>query len=254
MEEMNLNLTGKVALVTGGSHGLGKAVAQAMAEKGAKVIVCARKQEGLDKVFEEFQMQRLELTAFSADVGRSEQVTALFKNIRDAFGRLDILVNNVGTNVFTPSVAEATEELWDKMMRSSLKSAFLTSAGAIVLMKEHGGGRIINISSIAARKASPGMGLYCIAKAGLEMLTKVLAVELAPGNINVNAVAPGMVRTRFSQPLWSNEKMLNDYLQRVPMGRIAETSEVVGAVLFLASGLSDYITGEIITVDGGSMA
>ncbi|MFZ7113552.1 MAG: SDR family NAD(P)-dependent oxidoreductase [Desulfatiglandales bacterium] len=254
MEEMDLNLTGRVALVTGGSHGLGKAVARAMAEKNARVIVCARKQEGLDEIVEEFRRHRLELAAYSADVGENEQVTALFENIRQDFGRLDILVNNVGTNIFTPSVAEATEELWDKTMQSSLKSAFLTSAGAVPLMKGQGGGRIINMSSIAARKAAPGMGLYCIAKAGLEMLTKVLAVELAGGNINVNAVAPGMIRTRFSKPLWSNEKMLKDYLQRVPMGRIAETSEVVGAVLFLASGLSDYITGEIITVDGGSMA
>jgi NAD(P)-dependent dehydrogenase (short-subunit alcohol dehydrogenase family) len=121
-------------------------------------------------------------------------------------------------------------------------------------MKKAGGGKIVNISSIAARKAAMGMGVYCVAKAGVEMLTKVLAVELSPYHINVNAVAPGMVKTRFSQPFWSNEAMLKELTKTIPMGRIAETDDVVGAVLFLASGLSDFVTGEVITVDGGAMA
>jgi len=253
MAEMNLELSGKVALVTGGSRGLGKAIARAMAEKGAKVAVCGRKQEPLDETVEAFKQAGLEILAHPADVGKSDQVAALFDAVTERFGRLDILVNNVGTNVFTPSVAKAEEELWDKMMQASLKSAFLTSSQAVALMAD-GGGKIINISSIAARKAAPGMGLYCIAKAGLEMLTKVLAAELGSKHITVNAVAPGMVKTKFSQPLWKNEKMLKDYLKGVPMGRIAEAGDVVGSVLFLASGLADYMTGEVITVDGGSMA
>jgi NAD(P)-dependent dehydrogenase (short-subunit alcohol dehydrogenase family) len=121
-------------------------------------------------------------------------------------------------------------------------------------MKKSGKGKIINISSIAARKASGGMGIYCVAKAALEMLTKVLAVELASEHINVNAVAPAVVRTQFSQPFWSNESLLKEITRMIPMGRIAETEDVVGAVLFLASDLSDFITGEIIDVDGGSLA
>jgi 2-deoxy-D-gluconate 3-dehydrogenase len=121
-------------------------------------------------------------------------------------------------------------------------------------MRKKGGGKIINISSIAARRASPGMGIYCVAKAGVEMLTKVLAVELSQDRINVNAVAPSMVKTPFSQPFWGNESMAKEILKTIPMGRIPEPEEVVGAVLFLASALSDYITGEVITVDGGSMA
>ena len=253
MAEMNLDLSGRVALVTGGSNGLGKAIARAMAEKGAEVTICGRKQAALDETVEAFKQAGFDILAFPADVGMAHQVEALFDAVRERFGRLDILVNNVGTNVFTPSVAKADEALWDKMIQTSLKSAFLTSTRAINLMGA-GGGKIINISSIAAKKAAPGMGLYCIAKAGLEMLTKVLAAELGPGHITVNAVAPGMMKTRFSQPLWSNEKMLKDYLRGVPLGRIAEPEEIVGAVLFLASGLSDYVTGEILTVDGGSMA
>ena len=240
-------------MITGGSRGLGKVIARSMAEKGAKVAVCGRKQESLDETVEEFKQAELEILAHPADVGKADQVADLFDAVSERFGRLDILVNNVGTNVFTPSVSKADEALWDKMMQASLKSAFLTSSRAGALMGD-GGGKIINISSIAAKKAAPGMGLYCIAKAGLEMLTKVFAAELGSKHIAVNAVAPGMIKTKFSQPLWSNEKMLKDYLRGVPVGRIAETDDVVGAVLFLTSGLADYITGEVITVDGGSMA
>lgn len=121
-------------------------------------------------------------------------------------------------------------------------------------MKKSGGGKIINISSIAARKASRGMGIYSVAKAGLEMLTKVLAVELAQDGINVNGVAPCVVKTQFSQPFWSNKQLLEEITRTIPIGKIAEVDDVVGSVLFLASDLSDFITGEIITADGGSMA
>jgi NAD(P)-dependent dehydrogenase (short-subunit alcohol dehydrogenase family) len=250
----NIDLSGKIALVTGGSRGLGKAIALAMAEKYANVIICGRKQENLNKAQDEFKKQGLDVMAEVAHVGKSDQLTALFKSIDERFGKLHILVNNVGTNVLTPLVAEADEGLWDKLMETNLKSAFLASSQAYRLMKKAGGGKIINISSIAARKASRGMGIYCVAKAGLEMLTRVLAIELASDHINVNAVAPGMVRTQFSQPFWSDETLLKELTKSIPMGRIAETGDVVGAVLFLASDLSDFITGEIMTVDGGSMA
>ncbi|MBW1979505.1 MAG: SDR family oxidoreductase [Deltaproteobacteria bacterium] len=151
------------------------------------------------------------------------------------------LVNNVGTNIFTRSVSEADEKLWDKLIETNLKSVFLASGQAAKRMKKQGSGKIVNISTIAARKAAPGMGIYSVAKAGVEMLTKVLAAELAPDHINVNAVAPGMVKTQFSKPFWSNESMLQEITRTIPMGRIAETEDVVGAVLFLSSSLSDFI-------------
>lgn len=254
MMDRDIDFSGKVALVTGGSRGLGKDIALAMAERGAKVAVCGRKKENLDQAQEDFKKRGLEVMAMAANVGRSDEVRALIQSVDEKYGRLDILVNNVGTNILTPSVAEADEGLWNKIMDTSLKSVFLVSAHSVVLMKKAGGGKIINISSIAARKASRGMGIYCVAKAGLEMLTRVMAVELAVEHINVNAVAPSMIRTRFSQPLWSNEGLYHEILKTIPMGRIAETNDVVGAVLFLASGLSGFITGEVITVDGGSMA
>jgi NAD(P)-dependent dehydrogenase (short-subunit alcohol dehydrogenase family) len=254
MVALDMDLKSKVALVTGGSRGLGKAVALAMAEKGARVAICGRKQENLDQTTKEFEASGLKLWARAAHVGKSDHVKALFTDLGKEFGALDILVNNVGTNILTPSVAEADEGLWDKLIETNLKSAFLVTSQAYPLMKQSGKGKIINISSIAARKASRGMGIYCVAKAALEMLTKVLAVELASEHINVNAVAPAVVRTQFSQPFWSNESLLKEITQTIPLGRIAETEDVVGAVLFLASDLSDFITGEIVNVDGGSLA
>jgi 2-deoxy-D-gluconate 3-dehydrogenase len=144
--------------------------------------------------------------------------------------------------------------LWEKIMETNLKSAFLVTSHALRLLKKAGGGKIINISSIAARKAARGMGIYCVAKAGLEMLTRVLAVELSSDHICVNAVAPCVVRTEFSRPFWSDASLLKEIIATIPMGRIAETDDVVGTVLYLSSRLSDFVTGEIITVDGGSVA
>jgi len=254
MDKMSLDLSGKVALVTGGSRGLGKAIAIAMARNGADVVICGRKQENLDGAVEDFSQAGLDVMTRVANVGKSDQVTGLFQAIEKRFGKLDILVNNVGMNILTPAVSEAEESLWDKTMETNLKGTYLASSRAVSLMKKTGRGKIINISSIAARRAARGMGIYCVAKAGVEMLTKVLAVELAKDHINVNAVAPSVVKTRFSQPFWSNEDLLNEIVKTIPMGRIAETDDVVGTVLFLASSLSDFITGEVITVDGGSMA
>lgn len=251
---MEFDFSGKVALVTGGSRGIGMAIASAMAEKGARVAISGRKQENLDRAAADFKQRGLEVFPVAANAGQAGQVASLFSALDRQFGGIDILVNNVGTNILTPSVAEADEGLFDKLMETNLKSAFLSSAAAVKRMKKRGGGKIVNISSIAARKAARGMGIYCVAKAGLEMLTRVLAQELAADRINVNAVAPSVVRTKFSQPFWSNESLLNEIVKAIPMGRIAETADIVGTVLFLASNLSDFITGEVITIDGGSMA
>ena len=254
MKEMELDLSGKVCLVTGGSRGLGKDIALAMAGKGAGVIICGRKQENLDKAVEAFQQAGLDALAQPAHVAKWDQVYPLLESIENNYGRLDVLVNNVGMNILTASVAEADEALWDKVIETNLKGPFLVSKAAVGLMKKTGGGKIINITSVAARKAAMGMGIYGVAKAGVEMLTKVLAVELAKDRINVNAVAPSMVKTAFSRPFWGDESLLKEITKAIPMGRIAETEDVVGTVLFLASGLSDFVTGEVITVDGGSMA
>ncbi len=254
MREWKLDFSGQVALVTGGSRGLGQAIAGALAVQGARVAICGRKQANLDEARQGFQQAGHEVFARAANVSDAQQVSNLFQELEQHFGRLDILVNNVGMNILTPAVSEVDEGLWDKILATNLKGPLLVSGRAVPLMRKAGGGKIVNVSSTAARRAAPGMGVYCIAKAGLEMLTKVLAVELAQDRIQVNAVAPGMVRTKFSQPFWGNEGMLKEITARIPAGRIAETGDVVGAVLFLASGLADYISGQTIEVDGGAGA
>lgn len=254
MTEAAFDFAGKVALVTGGSRGIGESITVALAQRGAQVVICGRKQENLALAAERFTKMDLEVTWKVANVGHWDQVKAILEMVEAQFGRLDILVNNVGMNILTPSVVEAEETLWNKIIQTNLGGTFLVTKAGVRLMKKSGGGKIVNISSIAARKAALGMGIYCVAKAGVDMLTRVLAVELAKDNIQVNGVAPCMVRTPFSKPFWSNEGLLKQITQTIPMGRIAETGDVVGAVLFLVSGFSDFMTGEVLTVDGGSMA
>jgi len=254
MKGLSVDLNGKVALVTGGTRGLGKAVALALGQSGARVAVCGRKQENLDRALEE--LEKAGATAFGvpANVGVSEQVTSLFEAVIGNFGGVDILVNNVGMNVFTPKVSEADEGLWNKTIQTNLNGVFLCSKEAVKSMKGRGGGKIINVSSIAARRGQMGLGMYSVAKAAVEMLTQVLGKELASENIQVNAVAPCVIRTDFSKPLWNNEDVLKEVLRTIPMGRIAEPEDVVGTILFLASKASDFITGTVIPVDGGCLA
>ena len=253
MNNTSLDLTGKVALVTGGSRGLGKAIAGAFLAQGADVIICGRKQENLDKALREFGDAGHKAVGHAANVGKPDQVARLFESIQADFEKLDILVNNVGMNILTPSVTSTDPALWDKIIETNLKGTFLTASAAVPLMKKAGKGKIINISSIAAKKAAMGMGIYCVAKAGVEMLTKVLAKELVQDRITVNGIAPFVVRTDFTRPFWSNESILKGIVNTIPMGRIAETDDIVGTALYLASNLSDFVTGEIVTVDGGAM-
>ena len=243
------DFVGKRVLVTGGSKGIGLGIARYFAEAGARVAICGRKEANLVKAREQLG----EVVTVAAHLGKAEDVEQLFRTVRDTFGGLDILVNNVGMNIFTPSTVEADIGLWDKIMEGNLRSAFLCCRQAFPLMKTNGG-VIINLSSIAGHRAAPGMGIYGIAKAGLNMLTKVLAKELASYGIRVNAVAPGMVETDFSRPFWGNDDILKELLKGIPLGRIARVQDVVRVVAFLSSDQSDYLTGEIISVSGGAEA
>ena len=253
MQGMNVDLGGKVALVTGGTRGLGKALALALGRSGAKVAVFGRKQENLDAALEEFKAAGIEAMGMTAKAGDAQGLADVFAAVKEKFQGIDILVNNVGMNIFTPMVSEADEKLWNKTIETNLSSVFLCSKEAVKSMKERGGGKIVNVSSIAGQRATFGLGIYCIAKAGVDMLTKVLAKELATSNIQVNAVAPSVIRTDFSKPLWGNENSLKQLLQTIPAGRIGELDDVAGAVLFLASPASGFITGAVIPLDGGSL-
>ena len=252
MEPMCYGLKDKVALITGGSRGIGLELARRLLGEGAKVIICARKAEGLQAAAQE--LGSADLLTVPCHVAQEEQVKSLFAQIMEAHGRLDILVNNAGMNLRTPGLADLDLGLWAKIMESNLTGGFLCAREAARIMRGQGGGRIINVSSLAAHQAAPPMGVYGIAKAGLEMMTKVLAAELAGHGVRVNAVAPGMVKTGFSRPFWSHADKHDQIVARIPVGRLAETGDVVEPVLFLASDAADYITGQCIAVDGGATA
>ncbi len=247
------NLEGKVVVVTGGSRGIGLELAKQLVAQKANVAICGRKKEGLDAALAEINGGDAVL-AVQAHIAKEEDVDAMFDAVVKKFGKVDVLVNNVGMNLLTGSVVDTELATWQKIMESNLTGTFLCSRKAGRVMREQKAGKIVNISSIAGRKASPGMGIYGIAKAGIEMLTKVLAFELAQHNIQVNAVAPCMVRTNFSKPFWSNSDIYAEIIKTIPLGRIAETADVIHPVLFLCSDASNFITGQVVLVDGGTTA
>jgi len=248
-------LPGKVAIVTGARRGIGKAIALALAEAGADIAVCDRVIEDgeLNAVAEEVKRLGRRSLALQADITQKADVDGLVQRVVDEFGVIDILVNNAAMNIRVP-LLELREDGWDRVINTDLKGYFLCSQAVGRRMVEQKRGNIINITSTAAIKVAPEMGAYCIAKAGVVMLTRVLAVELAQYNIRVNAVAPYMVKTKFSQPLWSDPETLKQLESEIPLGRLAEPGDIIGSVLFLASDASSYITGHTIIADGGLSA
>jgi NAD(P)-dependent dehydrogenase (short-subunit alcohol dehydrogenase family) len=248
---ISYGLTGKVVVVTGGSRGIGLELARRLLSEKAKVAICARKQEGLDQAAVELDGGDNLLTV-PAHIAREDDVDLLFGQTKARFGRIDVLINNVGMNLLTPSMIDTKAVTWQKIIDSNLTGTYFCSRAAAKLMKELGAGKIVSISSTAGCRPAPGMGIYGIAKAGIEMLTKVLAAELAADNIQVNAVAPCMVKTGFSAPFWSNQDVHDEIVKTIPAGRLAEISDVVEPVLFLCSGGANFITGQVLAVDGGS--
>lgn len=253
MGEISYDLENKVAVVTGGSRGVGLELTKILLKQGAKVIICGRKQEGLDAARADLG-ETDNLLIVQAHIAKEDDVTNLFDAAVNQFGRLDILINNVGMNLITGAFIETDLVVWQKIIDSNLTGAFLCSRKAARLMAEQKKGKIVSISSIAGRRATPAMGIYGIAKAGIEMMTKVLAMELAASNIQVNAVSPSMVRTDFSKPFWSNEDLHAQIVKSIPLGRIAEPIDIIHPVLFLCSDGSNYITGQTVVVDGGATA
>jgi NAD(P)-dependent dehydrogenase (short-subunit alcohol dehydrogenase family) len=253
MSNLSYNLDNKVFLVTGGSRGIGLEIARLLLAQNARVVICGRKQPGLDTAKEELNAGSDRLLTVPAHIGKEVDVENLFDQTISTFGQLDGLINNVGMNIVT-SVLDAEPSLWQKIIDSNLTGTFLCSRKAGRIMRENKAGKIVSITSIAARRSAPAMGIYGIAKAGIEMMTKVLAMELAPFNIQVNAVAPCMVKTDFSKFFWSNEEIHNAIVKTIPLGRIPEPIDIAHPTLFLCSEGANFMTGQTIMVDGGASA
>jgi len=245
------DLTGRIALVTGASRGIGEATARLLAEQGAHVIVSSRKQEELDKVAASIAKAGGKATAIAAHQGESAALASLIGEIGSAFGRLDILVNNAATNPYFGHILDTDMGMVEKTLQVNIKGYFELSMLAGRLMKKSGGGAIVNIASINGR--SPGMfqGIYSITKAAVINMTQAFAKECAPQKIRVNAVLPGLTDTKFASALTKNEATLKSFLPQIPMARMAQPAEIAPAVLFLASDAASYITGQVIGVNGG---
>jgi len=256
MEVKMEDLKGKVALITGARRGMGRTHALALAKKGVKVIVTDIDLADCQKVADEIKSQGGQALALKLDVSKKTDVEQVVKKIVEQFGRLDILINNAGIAQFKPFL-QLTEEEWDRTLDINLKGQFFCSQAAALVMKEKGGGVIVNISSVAMGQQGigfPNIAHYCASKGGIVALTEALAVELAPFKIRVNAIAPGMIETPMIEPVKKDPKTLEGLLARVPLHRIGKPEEVSELVLFLASDSSSYMTGSTVVIDGGWLA
>jgi len=245
------SLKGKVALVTGGSRGIGRAIAIGLANAGADIALASRKLPDLEEVAKEIKGSKGKCVAIAAHVGRIDEVNNLVDKVKEEFGRIDILVNNAATNPTMDQAIDVDERAWDSIMNLNLKGLFFISQAAARIMREKGGGKIINVASVAGITPDV-LPIYSISKAGVIMATKVMAQQWAQYNIRVNAIAPGLTKTRFSEALWGNQDILQGALLGTPLRRVAEPEEMVGAVVFLASDASSYVTGQTVAVDGGA--
>ena len=245
------SLQGKVAIITGASRGIGAAIARAYAEAGAAVVLASRKQAPLDAVAAEIEAGGGRALAFAAHTGNDDTVRALVDFTEAAFGGVDILVNNAATNPHFGPLLEAEDSHWDKTFDVNVKGYMRTVRACVPAMRRRGGGKIINLASIAGLHPQGGMGVYCASKAAVLMLTQVLAVELAPDNIQVNAIAPGFVKTRFSAAIWDDPELNTATIAAIPQRRLAEPEEIAGIAVYLAAPASSFTTGATMLVDGG---
>jgi NAD(P)-dependent dehydrogenase (short-subunit alcohol dehydrogenase family) len=250
--DVKFDLSGQVAIVTGGGRGIGKAIALGLAGAGASVVVCSRTQKEIEEVTTEIGRMGRKALAVATDLTAADQLEKLVNTTIKEFGRIDILVNNAARS-FLRSLMDLREDGWDKVFNTNVRAVWLLSRIVARKMVEQKKGRIINITTVGAEKAELGMAAYGCSKAALKMLTRCMAREWAQYGINVNAVGPGLTRTDFSKPIWSNPEVAKHVAQGIPKGRLAEPEEIVGSVLFLASEAAAFITGQSIYVDGGTL-
>ena len=251
-----MNLKGKIAIITGARRGMGRSHALTLARAGAKVVVADISLEDCQKVVDEIKKAKGEALAVKCNVTKKEEVEEMVKKAVEKFGKVDILVNNAGICQFKPFL-ELTEEEWDRTLDINLKGYFLCAQAAAKEMVKQKSGVIINIASVAMGQVGvgiPNIVHYCASKGGVVGMTEALAVELAPYNVRVNAIAPGMIETPMIDPIKKDPKVAEAMLARIPMKRVGKPEEVSNLVLFLASDASSYMTGSTVVIDGGWLA
>ncbi|HJH09292.1 MAG TPA: SDR family oxidoreductase [Psychrobacter pasteurii] len=254
MQKDLFDLTGKVALVTGASRGIGEAIARLLAAYGAEVIVSSRKLEACQAVADSIVEAGGKASAFACHVGEMAQIEAIFDYIKDEHGRIDILVNNAAANPYYGHILDTDLSAFDKTVEVNIRGYFFMSIAAGKMMREQGGGVILNTASVNGVTPGDKQGIYSITKAAVISMTKAFAKECGPHNIRVNALLPGLTDTKFASALTSNDKVLNMALAMIPLKRVAQPEEMAGTVLYLVSDASSYTTGACINVDGGLLA
>lgn len=245
------DLNGKIAMITGASRGIGESIAKLLAEQGAHVIVSSRKVDDCQRVADEISAAGGSAEALACHVGDMEQIAATFEHIRSTHGRLDILVNNAAANPYFGHILDTDIGAFNKTVDVNIRGYFFMSVEAGKLMRENGGGNIVNTASINGLQPGQFQGIYSITKAAVINMTKAFAKECAGLNIRVNALLPGLTKTKFAGALFTNENMYKHAMEKIPMRRHAEPDEMAGTVLYLVSNASSYTTGECIVVDGG---
>jgi NAD(P)-dependent dehydrogenase (short-subunit alcohol dehydrogenase family) len=246
----SFSLEDRVAIVTGASRGIGAAIARTFVASGAKVVLASRKPEALQQLAQELGAAA---HAFATHTGKELDCVALVKEAIQRFGKVDVLVNNAGTNPYFGPLIHAENAAWDKTFEVNLKGYYWTSRELARHLVDRGApGAIVNIASVLGLKASPLQGVYGMTKAAVISMTRTFAVELAGARIRVNAIAPGLVDTRLASALVNDDALSRLWLERTPLGRVATPDEISGAALYLASDASSYVTGEVLVVDGGT--
>ena len=247
------NLKDKVAVVTGSSKGIGKAIAKGLAQMGAEVVISSRNQEACDTVVSEFENEGLKAVGIACHIGKEEQRKNLVDTVVKKLGRIDILVNNAAINPVYGPIENVEPEIFDKIMEVNVKAPWALSNLVLPHMQSNKKGSIINIASVEALTPGFGLGLYSTSKAALLMLTKNQAKEWGQHGVNVNAICPGLIQTKFSAALWTNEKLLGKLEKSIPSGRMGQPEEMIGLACLLASEAGSYMTGGFYTADGGYM-
>jgi NAD(P)-dependent dehydrogenase (short-subunit alcohol dehydrogenase family) len=248
------DLQGKVAVVTGASRGIGRAIALRLAEHGAAVVVSSRKIEACEPVVREIQAAGGKALALACHIAFKDQLKRLIDTAAEQFGGLDIVVGNAAVNPYFGSSLDMPDEAFDKVMASNIKSNVWLANLAIPQLRQRGGGSIIIVSSIGGFLGSDVIGAYTISKAADLQIARNLAVEFGHENIRTNCIAPGLIRTDFAKALWENEEIAKQRMRTTPMRRIGEPDEIAGAAVFLASAAGQYMNGQSIIIDGGRVA